>query len=163
MVEALIGRSVRVEHHPAADRVEGVVERRGDGAHNGRADESRDDANHALVSLVRVHVLDLRKEAELSPTVHERPRDRDRRPTVETRNATCLHRLRDAIHDPVELPLARSKIRGKARAREVKRIANDVGQATSQSAGQELRAEVLPVFGLGVVLGNRPLDRIVEP
>merc|ERR1719310_31801 len=103
LVEALLRRLVRVKHHAPADRVERVVERRSDGARNGRADESRHNADHALVCLVRVHVLDLREEAELPTTVHEGPSDRDGRPTVETRNTTSLHGLHDAVRNSVEL------------------------------------------------------------
>merc|ERR1719261_1907862 len=162
LVEALLCRLVGVKHHAPADRVERVVERRGDGARNGRADEGRHNADHALVRLVRVHVLDLREEAELAATVDESTSHRDGRPTVETRDATCLHGLHDAICDSVELSLALAKVRGKARARKVERIAHNVGQTTSQSAGQELHAEVLVVVSLRVVLRNHALDLVVE-
>merc|ERR1719247_2306835 len=111
LVHALLCRLVRVKHHASADRVERVVERRGDGARNGRANEGGHDADHALVRLVRVHVLDLREEAELATTVHEGSSDRDGRPTVETRNATGLHGLHDAIRNSVELSLALPKVR----------------------------------------------------
>ena len=48
LVQALLRRLVGVKHHPPADSVKRVVERRGDGARNGRAHESRDDANLCL-------------------------------------------------------------------------------------------------------------------
>merc|ERR1712013_334153 len=92
-------RLLRVKHHTAADRVEGVVERCGDAARNGGTSECGHGAQHTRVFLVRVHVHDLRKEAELATTVDEGACDSNSRTSVKASDATLLHRFRDAIDD----------------------------------------------------------------
>merc|ERR1719473_2313208 len=118
-VEPLGSWLLRVEHHAPPDRIEGVVEGRGDGTRHRGADERGDDADNALVLLVRVHVHDLREETELPTAVDKSASHRHGRATVEARDAALLDRLLDAISDAVELPLSAPKIRRQARTREV--------------------------------------------
>merc|ERR1711904_427515 len=75
---------------------------------------------------------------------------------------SALYGFMSWICDSVELSLSLAKVRSKARARKVERIAHNVGQTTSQSAGQKLHAEVLVVVSLRVVLRNHALDLVVE-
>merc|ERR1719321_337229 len=150
-VEPLVRGLLRVQHHAPPHRVERVVEWRGDRARHGGGNERGDHTEWSLVSLVGIHVLDLREETKLPTAVDESTSDRDGRTPVKASDAALLGRLHDAIRNAVELPLSLRDVRSEASAREVEWIAHNVGQPTSATPRQQLHAKVLPVMCLYVV------------
>mmetsp|Transcript_129527 Transcript_129527/g.347418 ORF Transcript_129527/g.347418 Transcript_129527/m.347418 type:complete len:328 (+) Transcript_129527:321-1304(+) len=163
LVEVLLHGLLGLHLQAAADGVEGVRGAGADGDGGLRRDERGQGAHEALVLLVGVQADDRVEGPQLQTAVphdahHGHAESRVKRPEP----ARPLHRLHDAIAEAREGLLARAYVGGQPGPRVVQRVDDGEAPRRGHPSRDQVGGEEHRELGLGVVLREHPLERVLE-
>jgi len=163
LVDPLSLGLVRLHLEAPADSVEGVRGiGRGESGGLGTG-ELGQEADGALVLLVRVNADEGVVDAKVSTAERDDADDGDAEAVVEAHHAgRAGGSLRKAVHEARELGLARADVRGEARPRVVERVDNRERAGAGKAARGHVDQEELAEVRLRRILGEPGLDGVLE-